>query len=230
MLSAKPRVAFPVCPTPDFVGGYKVGIPGTASETVVSLTSLTGGLASAPAEDDIVIVSYASAYSSDIGMDSTGYTEAVEGFNSNGINYGVWWKKMTSTPDTSVTVSQTGGTLYAGAVAIHVWRGQDLSSPFCATPLTVDHSEALSKPNPPAIYSPYNGAVILCVGASTGFGTVTYTAGYLSNLVQVYQTDSADVAIGLGSVVSTGGSYNPAEWGATNVSYSSAATLALKGA
>lgn len=236
MLSAKPR-GFPTCSTPSFVGGYVFGFQGTNSETSVSLTSLTGGLASAPAEDDIVIVFYATgSASADLDMYVTGYTEAFENYHSSGgsgsINYGVWWKKMTATPDTSITVSQSANSAVPGAVVVHVWRGQDLTSPFCITPVSVNHPGVNDTPDPPLVYAPYRGAVILCAGATYHAGLCTYTASYLSNFVQRTVLDVSGISVGLGSVVAGGGNYNPAAWSQSgyNEFYPSSATLVLKGA
>lgn len=237
MLSSSCGRVLPICSTPSFVGGSVVGFLGTNSETVVSLTSLTGGLASAPAEDDIVIVFYATGVQGGVDLDmyATGYTEVMDNYNSAGsgaLNYGIWWKKMTATPDTSVTVSKTASTAVAGVVVVHVWRGQDLTSPFCATPLSTDHTGISDDPDPPLIYSPYRGAVILCCGATYIAGGNHYTASYLSNFFEDYKLDGSGVTAGMGSVVASGGNYNPAAWSQSgyNVFYPSSATLVLKGA
>lgn len=92
-----------------------VGVPGTTSTTSIGLTSGwaigAGGASYVPVQNDLVIVTYSVASTSDvaIGVTTTGYTEEQETYSNdtNDANLSVSWKKMGSTQDTSVDVSST---------------------------------------------------------------------------------------------------------------------------
>ena len=219
--------------SPVYVGGYFYGFLGTTSTTNISLTSLTGGLAAAPAENDIVVVAYSVGSTIDENLSVTGYAEIAD-IVSGGTylaNLSVHWKKMTASPDTSITVSSTGNVANAAAVAIHVWRGQDLTTPW-DTDATTDTGTSTGDVNPPAINPPIIGSVILCAGSFAANGTGTLTAGYLSNFVTGSSNDTYDSVVGMGSVLTTG-AYNPAAWtagaGPTGPNWA-AVTMALRGA
>src|SRR4051812_9329367 len=98
-----------------FVGGYTVAIPGsTTINTAVSLTSLTGGIATAPASGDFVIVGYGATDNNadlNIQMISAGWTEQADMHspaNTFDSQCGVYTKRMGGSPDTSCTVGPTG--------------------------------------------------------------------------------------------------------------------------
>lgn len=87
----------------EYVGGKTASIAGsTSTATNVSLTDLTGGLASAPAANDIVIVAYATCSAADraIGVNTAGYTEIAELYanDARDANLSVSWKIMGGNP------------------------------------------------------------------------------------------------------------------------------------
>lgn len=234
MLSAKPRNPWLIGTTPEFVGGYAQG----ATSTTISLTSLTGGLASAPAENDIVIVAFSQSSLDYLSPsnDVVGYTEVttIKGTDSSfASTLAVFWKKMTATPDTSITLTLAGG-IDSGSVSIQVWRGQDLSTPFPVTATTATGNNT-GVVNPPLINLSTSGSQIIVAGAGAyAFGGVpVMTANDLSNFFTTAHGGAIYAVVGMGSIVSTGGIYDPAAWTYSNDSTSSAwasVTMALKGA
>ena len=218
-----------------FVGGKVAIFAGTTGETSISLTDLTGGSDTAPAADDIVLIAYAVGAQADrsIGVATEGYTEEQELY-ANGSTYdanlSVSWKKMGGTPDTSVNVSGTGSSFNAGAVAIHVWRGQDLSTPFDVAETTATGTGA-GRPNPASITPTTAGAVAIVAGAGAAGTGAVFTASELSNFFTDTSPDGEDAIVGLGSYAWTLGAFDPVAWtgGTTNAADSWAAvTLALR--
>lgn len=218
-----------------FVGGKKAVFPGTTGTTDIPLTDLTGGVGSAPNENDIVIVAYAVGAAADrtIGVTTADYTEEQELY-ANGSSYdsnlSVSWKKMGGTPDTSVTVSETGSNFNAGAVAIHVWRGQDATTPFDVAETTATGT-GTGRPNPASITPTTTGAVVIVAGAAAAVTGAAFTASELSNFFTDTSPDNEDAMVGLGSYAWTSGAFDPAAWtgGTTNAGDSwTAVTLVLR--
>jgi len=218
-----------------FVGGKVAVFAGTTSTTNIVLTDLTGGSGTAPAAGDIVIVAYAVGAQADrtIGVTTADYAEEQELY-ANGTTYdsnlSVSWKKMGGTPDTSVDVSGTGSSFNAGAVAIHVWRGQDTTTPFDVAETTATGT-GTGRPNPAAITPTTSGAVVIVAGAAAANTGAAFTASELSNFFTNTSPDGEDAMVGLGSYAWASGAFDPAAWtgGTTNAADSwTAVTLALR--
>lgn len=222
-----------------FVGGYAVGFAGTVSDTTVTLGSLTGGLAVTPAAGDLVILVFAAAeaLTGDHNMTVTtaGYTELADLYieDTLGTNLGVFWKRMGSTPDTSVDVGGTGGSDNAGAVAVHVWRGAHSVTPIDVTTTTATGVSS-SLANPASITPTTFGSVILiAAGSGHADGTQTFTHGTFGNLATVGQNDVYDVTVGIASYQAwLTGAYDPAAFGYSTTDDASnswaAATIAIR--
>lgn len=225
-----------------FVGGYVEGFVGTTSNVTISLTSLTGGIASAPAADDLVIVYFATGSTADRNLVVSGYTEIVELYSNDTFdtNLAVARKFMGATPDTSFTL--TGGTINiddAGSVAVQVWRGVDPTTPFDVTQTTATGINSVLC-DPPAITPTTSGAVIVSGGAGSwtlpgaaGVTVQTYASPDLSAFITTGAIDTNRVVIGLGYHVWTSGSFNPAQFtfsgsGDSTSNSWAAVTLALR--
>lgn len=207
-----------------FVGG--VGLSSTATQTPsYSLTGLTGGLASAPAIGDIVIacVGFDNSTNRNITCTTTGYTEILDGIGGTATQMGVYYKVLTAA-DTSVAFDL--GTSVASRFTCHVWRNIN-STPIDATLTT---STALGIPDPSAITTVTNNAVVIAVAFSSGgLPSTTPTAPTgMSNLFSSGAGASTTMAIA-SVLVTTAGSYDPGTFGGFNSSnrYLSA-TLALR--
>lgn len=188
----------------------------TSGNTTVSLTALTGGIASSAQAGDLVIAAYGTGSSADRALTITdgtnNYTLIGSELYRNGTifdtNLRVAYKRLTGA-DASVTFGPTGNASDAGAAVVHVWRGVHATTPLdVAAAQTQDAFQA----KPPAITPVTSGAVILCIAAASAGTTSTFTASYLSGFVTRSSPDSNDAAIGMGYVNWTGGTYTPAQW------------------
>lgn len=216
-----------------YVGGKTMGVPDTAGFQTLSITGLTGGSDTAPAAGDIVIVAYATGYpTSNTDVQVTGYTEIADLYANDTIdtNFGAFYKIMGSTPDTTISVSPTGGSGEGGVVAIHVWRGVNSTTPLdVATTTATGLNSCL--PNPPAITPVTSGAVIIAMGGSF-LGGAVYQSSDLSNFRSDIFGSLRVANVGIGSKVWTGGTFDPAAWtfaGTDDTNYGwCACTIALR--
>lgn len=203
-----------------YVGGTALGFPGTTSTTNVSLTSLTGGFGTAPEENDLVLVYYgvaaqgiADALNISVGSSFTnlsgGNAQFADGTTFD-TNMATGYKIMGSTPDTSVTLSQTFNVQNAGAAVVHVFRGVDTTTPLDVTSTTASASGTLLA-NPPAITPVTAGAVIVAAGAgASNRAAAFYSSSSLSSFRVASADDTNDIAVGAGLFLTwTSGSYDP---------------------
>lgn len=201
----------------DFVGSYVIGYAGTTSTKVVSLTALTGGIASQPAEGDIVLCIVGGQAFSTIGdaFLPTGYTQLYYGTATDTriTKMRVGYKIMGSMADTSLSI--VGGTdsdLIAGTCGVMVFRGVNLAAPFDVSILAAATLNT-ARPNPPAITPTTNGAIIVSGGvgsySSSGGG---YTSGDLENFKTAYGSDDYDSSIGIGMKTWTSGAFDPTQF------------------
>jgi hypothetical protein len=225
----------PVSPI-QYVGGHAEGFVGTTSNVTIFIDDLLGGLASAPAAGDLVIVYFGTGSTVDRNLVVSGYTEVVELYSSDthNTNLAVAYKFMGGTPDSSFVL--TGGTLSAddgGAVAVQVWRGVDSTTPLDVTRTTATGSNSVLC-NPPAITPTTSGAIIVSggAGASNAAAIGLFSSSDLTDFISETGRDTKDVTIGLGYKVWTSGSFDPAAFtfstsDSTNNSWA-AVTLALR--
>lgn len=221
-----------------YVGG--TSCTGTGATYSCTLNSgLTGGIASAAAAGDLVIVvtGWASTANGDPGVSTpTGYTEVYDlaANDTRDAQLSVNWKIMGGTPDTSVTVRGFNNAANGGATAVHVWRGADQTTPMDVTPPTGVTTNNSALPDSPAITPVTTGAVVLTVGLGTGDAsplTQTAPAGY-GNARSVAGTGSTMSTIAnIASIAWAGGAVDPAAWGlgeSTGSDSRAAGTLALR--
>lgn len=201
---------------PIYVGGTSGG--GTESSYSISLTALTGGVASAPIEGDLVIVATGWTQTSDgtPGVTSpTGFTELVELYSNDtrDANLSVSYKFMEMTPDSSITVLGPNSAAYGGSTVVHVWRGVDQTTPMDVTHTTATGTNA-SRPNPPSITPATADAIIIAAGLGTG-GTgqsaFTIPSGMTNAVSYKHDGTTGDCSAFLCSYNSwVSGSYDPA--------------------
>lgn len=180
----------------------------------VPLTSLTGGLASAPAAGDIVIVALASGSAgTNRNISATGYTEVADLYSDDTQDANMYvGYKVLSGADTVIDLDNDGGSLTASAV--HVWRGQN------ATPLDVTSTTATgidtARPNPPSITPTTAGAVVIVMGAGCSAGDdsaspLTQSGSELSNFRAASENNGTTrtVHVAIGSKAWTSGAFDP---------------------
>jgi hypothetical protein len=223
-------------PAIEYVGGFAQGFAGSTSDITISLTSLTGGIASAPAEGDLVVVYFGAGSTFGISgiMSVSGYLKVagLSQSDSYDANLIVSHKFMGSTPDTSFVL--TGGTqsnAIAGAVAVHVFRNVDPILPLDVTTTTAQAPNT-GVPNPPAITPTTENSVIVSGGVAAHVaGVRTFTSSDLTDFVTAGANDDIDVSIGAGYHNWTSGSFDPAVFGGGATSSTDswvAVTLALR--
>jgi hypothetical protein len=194
-----------------YTGGRTFSRLGNLTPEIVSLTSLTGGVASAPAANDLIVIAVATGSSGNISQAVAGYTQ-ITSLNSPGnddTNLFVGYKVMGSTPDTTVTIPSTGSASDAQTVAIQVWRNAQYSTAV-STSITAD--SILADPPVSSDVGAGDNSVILVIGAGAhNAGVQTYDAAYLSNFITIGSNDTNDSTIGFGSIYQPiAVSYDPA--------------------
>ena len=222
-----------------YVGGYTLGFAGQTTDLAITLTSLTGGVASSPSEGDFVLVCYVVSGTSDLNLIVAGYTEVNEQYSNDDYdtNIVVAYKFMTSTPDTSLTL--TNGTLSTnngGAIAIQVWRNVNTVTPFVSLGGTdFLYAGTTNSPlaNPPSVSSTYlneDRAIIACGGAAGFGGNVgTFTSSDLTGFLTSLGTDTNGATVGMGYKLNQTATFDPAAFGitGTNLTTQSAAAYSL---
>lgn len=218
-----------------FVGGTSSG-PINGGGGSLSLTSLTGGIGTAAAIGDIVIV--AVAYGSTANRSGTlpgGYTSLVSvGADDNfdcelRVGY-----KVLSAADSGLTVGGTGSGVDASGVAVHVWRNIN-ATPIDVTTTTATGIDA-AQPDPPAITPVTAGAIILVVGGAAGGTLANFSgpsmSGGLEHLVEGWGADTNDGHVAMYAKTDwTSGAFNPTAFsggGGGSTSCWCACTIALR--
>lgn len=218
-----------------YVGGTTYSNTAVQSSASVSLTSLSGGLSSAPETGDLVIVFLAAPQSS--ALAATGYTQVTYmppgGSYTNGLYVG--YKFMGATPDTTVTLTATAGNAVNNAetAAIQVWRGITRNgSPFDVTPVTAKAAGSV-RVNPAAITPVSYGSIIVCggVGDAGSTGAQTFSSSELKGFLSVGGNGvNRDSTIGMGYKEWISGAFDPAQFNFSTTDPSTAwqaVTLAL---
>lgn len=199
-----------------FVGGATAAQSGSSSPSI-SLTGLTGGLASSPSPGDLVVVAVESNAAGNLALSAStsGFTQVVDlhGDDTVDANLLVAYKIMSGSPDSSVAASLDGAT--NSAIAVWVFRGVNASNPLdvAATSATGANSD---RPNPPSITPVTAGAVIVAIGGGAGSGDVTgallaQSGSELSNFLTAgAYTGASTPLIAGGWVAWASGAFDPA--------------------
>lgn len=220
-----------------YVGGTSGSFtPGTAnSSTTISLTSLTGGIASEPSLGDLIVVTTGMGGVNDYPLYSTGKTLARAYANGTQDSvFSIFAKYALVAEDLTSArfISDATSTNREYSVTVHVYRN---ATGYFVPSSVVTTAQATNTaiPNPPSITPTVSGSIIH-VGASAGHqaGAQNFTASYLSSFISKAGTDlTYDETTGAGYVTWTSGAYDPAAWtfGGTDAStYSNnSATIAI---
>jgi hypothetical protein len=197
----------------EYVGAIVSAFAGQPTNRTISLTSLTGGLASAPAAGDLVVVYFGTSSTVDRDLVVAGYTELGEVYANDtyDTNLAVAYKFMGATPDTSFTL--TGGTGSgddAGGVYVSVWRGVDAT----VTQRGFFNARTNSAiPNPQPTTPDAAGAYIVAAGVGAhNDGTDTFSSSDLTDFRSAGANDINDVTIGGGYYPWTSGQFDPAQF------------------
>jgi len=226
--------------TPRFVG-YASAVSLGNGTTTISLTALTGGIASAPSEGDIVIVCAHHTSTTIPEMSTSGYTTAASGSANDTEDSGllVAYKFMGGTPDTTAVLS--GNTISGDArtAIAFVFRDVDATTPLDVTP-TVSQVINTVLADPPSITTGTGGkgAILMGIGGgghSNGFRTYSQGGSEYTTFFSLGHNSTNDSTLGVGyaGVASDGTTYNPSAFtfsAADSVNYSNVAvSLVLRG-
>jgi hypothetical protein len=206
-----------VLPAIALVGSKSLSFIGNGSLGPYSLTDLTGGLDSAPAEDDLVVVLWAMASTSTntLTISTSGYTATTSTFanSTNDTNAILAYKVMTATPDTDITFgSSSSSSSGCRGFVIQVWRGVDTTTPLDGVAVAIASATNTRIPDPGTITPTTSGGKIIVAAANAhADGDLALSASYLSDVVTANRDGSThDQSLLMGSVDWTSGSYNPA--------------------
>lgn len=203
----------------EYVGGTTGTTAGTTSSWTISLTGLTGGLDSAPAAGDFVVVFYGvggAGESAALALSVTGYAEAALVFSDDSNEaHTLCATKILTTDDTSISLSQTFSTVHAGAAVIHVFRNVDPDNPMdvAAEPRSRVNSVIPLFSN----IAPATPGAWVVAGAAGGHtrSTGVYTSSDLSGFLSVVGNSTRDVTVGSGYIENASGTVSPAPFGFT---------------
>lgn len=218
-----------------YVGGKSGSFVGaTSGNTNVALNSgLTGGIASAAAAGDLVVVVFVTGSTANRALAITDpsavdYTLIDSELYANGSTYDTnlraAYKFMPGTPDASVNIGPSGNAADGAAYAIHVWRGVDTSNPFDVAPVAATGT-GTGRPNAGAVRRNARGSVVLVAGGGAAATGAVFTASELSGFVTANGADTNDGTVGLGYYDGPVRLFDPAAWtgGSTNAANSWAA-------
>lgn len=203
-----------------YVGGKGAGAAGQGGGSISLTSGLTGGSGGSPLEGDLVVVTVSvgtAGRQPTISISTpSGYTALTAQrttATSFDANVQTCYKIMGSTPDTTVTIPASGNNQDGISYAIQVFRGVNAATPIDVTS-TYATGTGTALVNPAAITPLTSGAWIVVCGGGAATTGANYTAGYLTNLVTNFGSDTNDSLIGCGYYTGwTSGSYDPAAFG-----------------
>jgi len=169
--------------------------------------------------DDLVIVANGigdnSGTDQNLVMITTGYTEVADLFSNDNrdTNFGVFWKKMGATPDTTAQVEGFGNSAQGVAAVAMAFRGVDTTTPMDVTPTTATGIDTFN-PNPPSIdhNNPSGVWTVIAVGSAhtaTPFAYTTIPTGYDTNWTDIGADDDSNATAGIGYRTDPGDPENP---------------------
>jgi hypothetical protein len=203
---------------------------GSTARSGQSLTSLTGGIGTQPATDDIVIISFGASSGNNRDLAASGYTEVTDLYanDTTDANLGLFYKVMGGTPDTTFDVSGGSGTA-ANIVRVMVFRGIDTGSPLdvaVATSTGINSGTSVI----PAITPVTQGAIIVGTASAVAGNVLNvssamtppaaysvFNSGKLSQLCHGMGYGVWDGSGAAGPFTTEGASGNAASWAAAHI-------------
>lgn len=162
--------------------GLATGTATGGTSYSVTVSTLTGGIASSMSPGDLVIVATAigSNANEDPGVTSPTAIELADLYanDNNDANLSLSYFFAGGTPPTSITVNN-GGAGMGGATVVMVFRGVDPTTPF-DTAVTTATGVSSTSAKPPSITPVTTGAMIVVAGivATATAGTMSTPTGF----------------------------------------------------
>ena len=198
-----------------YLGEVSVTHDGSVGGMTVSLTSLS------LQQDDVVVVGFLLASNTDrsIGVNTAGYTEEAELFANDtyDANLSVSWKRMGSTPDSSVDVSGPGSSTHPARIIARGYRGVDTTTAMDVARTTATGTNGLLV-DPPSITPTTSGALIVawgCGAANAAALSTAYSSSDLTDFTSGIVSNVYDLAYGVGHKSWTSGAFDAAAWTGT---------------
>lgn len=185
-----------------------------------------------PAENDIVLVIGGVGTTGAVapGIVTSGYTnESIQDdVSSWSIHYGVWWKKMGASPDTSVTVKGTGTAQDATAYVVFVLRNVDGTTPI-DTATQYGTTSITANPDPPSITTTANLSWVFAATVFSGSPSVSsqpsgYPTEYRATGVDTNRVNTAVTYL----QIDTAGAENPGTWTLSSSTPSNGISVAVR--
>lgn len=205
-----------------------IEVIGTPQSNALNNTAITLTFDVAPREGDVVIVwnGHDANASSSVTPTTSGYTQVIND-TANLPYFGVFYKRMTSTPDTTVVCPASGAANdgnYAGAIVL---RG--VAPAVLGATTTTAGPTASTNPDPNTITTTKNNSMVLAVAVSSVFdnalGTVSGYTVVASNSVNVSGVDISGSGAYL--IRAAAGTENPPTWSAWSSGTWKTATLEI---
>ncbi len=203
----------------EYVGGTIAGGTGRTSNYSLSINSLTGGIASAPADGDLIIAVFTSTAanggpSTDKAYNIDGYTQISKVFvdGNRRINLFVGYKFVIGTETSINFIGGSGNIDDAFSSAAYVFRN------VSSTPLDVavvqNTSPTTAIPTFSSITPVSANSRIVVIGAGGHqAGVQTYTSSGLSSFLTNGGADDVnDATLGIGQFNWSSGAYTPTSW------------------
>lgn len=227
--------------TPSTPGIALVGTYGqsSAGSSATSWTftyggSLTGGLANTPQEGDIVFISAGTSASSNAAfLNSSGFSTLTSLYANNtgstaDCTFTVFYKVMTSTPDTSIDITSTPAVF--ALFQAFVFRYVDTTTPLDVTATTTTTITNGSMPDPSSITPVTTGAAVVVMAGIAGAGSVS---AITTTDLTSFSTDGTgfyEWACGIKQLGWTSGAVDPAvlTGGGSSTRATAAVTIALR--
>lgn len=206
-----------------YVGGRTIARRFSDTNAVIDLTVLTGGIASSPSQNDVVIFNCGTGSSTTTGTKdfrvTAGYTMLRNTITTDTCTtrMNVAYKFMGATPDTvlELTGSQTSNT-DVQTICVQVFRYVDTVNPFNFQ--ANSNLNNLLKPTPPPITPSDGKFTILCAASGASLrGTQTFVTSQLSNFITTGQDNGRDSTSGMGTYDWTSETFTPVQWQVTGL-------------
>jgi hypothetical protein len=158
-----------------YVGGYTLDVGNANPVTFTFDGNLSGGLSSSPQQGDIVFIAVGASGGSPVTWtNSSGFTLLnnyyADNIGSNAdTSFGIFYKIMGATPDTSITISGSGFKV----IQAYVLRNVDDTTPLDVTPTSALTTTNGSTANPPSITPTTSGAAVIAIAGVSGAGSLT---------------------------------------------------------
>lgn len=194
-----------------YVGGFTQTIAAGTTDVAVSLTSLTGGIASSPSANDLVIVNFVIA-----GSNTTSGTLEIANYlslaqitvadtvDTRALVAGKYISASEVTPPATPSFTITGGTkdtANSGLVTVQVFRNA-----LMPTVVSTDTNVSTAIPTPPSATPTVTESwVLFCVGAGHTAGVQTFGNSTITNFITAGYDQTSDVTAGMGYKIWTSG-------------------------